>query len=100
MARFNELAGRSSENLAFRAAGVRDRRASLEALGANVAAKMIEMGCGEKRAMAQIEREMGLRWSAGGFGNEIRGHNKLSESEVCDRCGSDDCRAPGRCSRT
>lgn len=76
MARFNQLAGRSPSNLAFRAAGTRDRRTSLESRGADVAATMAQLGCGERRAMAEIERRMGLIWLAGGFGDQIRGHSE------------------------
>lgn len=74
MAKFNQFAGRSPSNLAFRAARVSDRRKSLEAKGVDVAAKMAAIGCGEKRAMAEAERELGLIWLAGGYGDQVRGH--------------------------
>lgn len=76
MAKFNQSSGATPQQHAFRAQGLADRRKSLEAMGANIEKKMAELGCGERRAMAAIEKDLGLTWYAGGFGDQVRGHAK------------------------
>ena len=79
MARFNGLAGRSPNNLAFRADSHTDRLASLESLApGRVGEIMRATGKGERRAAADAERELGLGWRAGGFKDEVRGHARVN----------------------
>ena len=50
-----------------------ERRLSIELLGADVDALMAELGVGERRAMAEAERRLGLLWHNGSFG-KCAGH--------------------------
>lgn len=50
-----------------------ERRASLETLGANIGEIMRIQGVGERRAMAEAERSLGVRWH-NGIGEKPAGH--------------------------
>jgi hypothetical protein len=50
-----------------------ERQASLAARGVGLAAIMVETGAGRRRAMAEAERRLGLRWHNGSFGMDA-GH--------------------------
>ena len=75
MARFNETLRRMPARRMQA-----ERRASLEACGADVAGIIAEDGIGERRAMARAEQSLGLRWHNGAFG-KAPGHYPI----VADR---------------
>lgn len=64
MARFNQLAGKSPGQRTRRSQCQAARRESLEARGVDIAAIMAELDLGERRACAEAERRLGLRWAA------------------------------------
>jgi hypothetical protein len=68
MARFNQEMKR---NPARRMQS--QRRASLEALGADIGHVMAEHGVGERKALAIAERDLGVLWHNGAFGRDA-GH--------------------------
>jgi hypothetical protein len=73
MARFNQqLRRRPTRRMQA------DRQASLEARGVNVAAIMKELGIGERRAMAESERRLGIYWHNGSFGLDA-GHYEIGD---------------------
>lgn len=60
MARFNEQMHRNPARR-YQA----ERRESLERLGVDVTALAAELGVGERRAMAEAERQLNIHWHAG-----------------------------------
>jgi len=74
MARFNQFSGRSPQHRARRHENQAARRQSLADRGVEVAALMATLGVGERRACAEAEARLGLRWVDGRRIGQVEGH--------------------------
>ena len=81
MARMNQFAGRSPQHKARRHENQAARRESLEARGVNVGSLMTELGVGERKACAEAERRLGLRWCDGRSFGQTAGHSAGNHRE-------------------